>query len=88
MPCWDCQLSSVNYNLNALLLNHDYINPADSRQTVDGAHQWIFERQSTDFSFFLSSGVKNYYNKSIIFFLLANIFRVWFGVGRLSGAIA
>ena len=71
MPCWDCQLSLVNYNLSAELLNNDYIYPADSRPTVNGAHQSIFGRQSADFvpilASFLSSGVKIYYNKSVIY---------------------
>ena len=49
MPCWDCQLLSVNYNLSAKLLNYDYIYPADSRPTDNWAHQSIFGRQSADF---------------------------------------
>ena len=49
MPCWDCQISLVKFNQSALLLNHDYIYHADSRPTVNGAHQSIFGRQSADF---------------------------------------
>ena len=55
MPCWDCQLSSINYKLSASLLNHDYIYPADSRPTVNGAHQSIFGRQSANFVLILVS---------------------------------
>ena len=49
MPCLDCQLSAVNDNLSAELLNHDYIYLVDSRPTVNWAHQSVFGRQTADF---------------------------------------